>query len=455
MSDKPSKEAQFFVAGRQITAGQNTWALAGDYLSAAAFLGAAGLYFSSGFDSFYYAVATLLGWPLLLILFAQKLRQTGAFTLSGILAQRFHSQRLQYASAFTGLIVCLFYLLVQLVGAGKLLQLLFGFSYTFALAIMCVLTFLLVAIGGMKAATWVQIIKAVGLFLCALVLVVLVLKQFDFQLSFLWQQVAVLSHGQAFLPSNALKHPVEQISLLLGLVLGLLGLPHVLMRFFTVANGTMAIRSAAWAGVLIFVFFCFNLVIGFGGYVLLQGQVVTGSSNMIILYLAEFLGGSNLKWIVSWVVWATILAVLSGLLISASAILSRDILPCFFKTSASSLLSAKVSVLILMLLAATLAYIFADFNIVFLLGLVFAWAASAHFPVLFLSFFYQPLTEFGALISLLSGALLSLILIIFSPAVWVNILSFQTAIFPFNHPTLFALPVSLILGVLCSYERKK
>lgn len=455
MSEKYNQAAEFFVANRKISVGQNAWALAGDYLSAAAFLGAAGLYFSSGFDSFYYAVATLLGWPLLLILFAQKLRQTGAVTLSGVLEKRFVSTRLQRASAFTGLVVCVFYLLVQLVGASKLLQLLFGFSYSVSLSLMCVFTVALVGIGGMKATTWVQIIKALCLFLCAGLLAFLVLKKFDFNLTNFWQQIALLSDGQALLPSAALQSPIEQISLLLGLILGLLGLPHVLMRFFTVPSPQAAARSAAWAGVLIFVFFCFNLMIGFGAYVLLHGQTLVGGSNMALLYLAELLGGPTFKWVVSWVVWATILAVLSGVLITASAILSRDILPYVFKVSASSVVSAKVSLLVLMLFAATLAYVFADFNIVFLLGLAFAWAASAHFPVLFLSFFYKRFTESGAFFSLVSGAFVSLILIILSPAVWVSVFGFTNAIFPFNNPTLFALPVSLILGMLCSCGYKK
>lgn len=455
MSDQTSKESQFFVAGRQVSVGQNAWALAGDYLSAAAFLGAAGLYFANGFDSFYYAVATLLGWPLLLILFSQKLRQTGAFTLSGVLEKRFVSKRLQLASAFTGLVICVFYLLVQLVGAGKLLQLLFGLSYVYSLALMCLCTFLLVAIGGMKATTWVQIIKAVCLFACASFLSFLVLKKFDFNLASLWQNVEGLSQGAAFLPSQALKHPVEHISLLLGLVLGLLGLPHVLMRFFTVPNTQTAAKSAAWASVLIFVFFCFNMIIGYGAYVLLHAHPLAEGNNMVLLYLAELLGGSVFKWIVSWVVWATILAVLSGLLITASAILSRDILPHVMKVPANSLVGAKVSVLMLMLFAATLAYVFADFNIVFLLGLAFAWAASAHFPVLFLCFFYKRFTESGAFISLVSGALVSLVLIILSPAVWVNVFGFVVAIFPFNSPTLFALPFSLTLGMLYSCGYKK
>ena len=238
-ANSTTQNRQFLLANQQIPAWLNAWALVGDYLSAAAFLGAAGMYFSSGFDSFYYAVATLLGWPLLLIFFAPRLRQENAYTLSDILNKCFQSYRLRLLSATTSLGINVFYLLVQLVGAGKLLQLLFNLPYLASLAMVCILTLLLVILGGMKATTWVQAIKAAMLFVCALTLVFLVWRHFDHSFSRLWQQADKLSQGAVFLPSKALQNPIEQISLLLGLVLGLLGLPHVLMRFFTVKNNNI------------------------------------------------------------------------------------------------------------------------------------------------------------------------------------------------------------------------
>ena len=448
--DNQQQTRLFFLANRQVSAWQNAWALAGDYLSAAAFLGAAGMYFTSGFDSFYYAVATLLGWPMLLILFADKLQSTEAYTLSQVLDNRFHSNRLQILSAVTSLCISVFYLLVQLVGAGKLLQLLFNLPYLYSLITVCFVTLLLVAFGGMRATTWVQIIKAVLLFTCALFLVFLVWRHHQFSFGYLWQQVNILSKGQAFIPSKTLQNPIEQLSLILGLTLGLLGLPHILMRFFTVKDRRAASLSAAYATGLIALFFCFNLIIGYGAYVIFYGQQLTGGNNMVLLHLSTYLAGNVFKWLVSWMVFVTILAVMSGLILAASASLSRDILPKLTKTRDISIRHTKICVVLLLLLAAFLAFFFESFNIAFLFSLAFAWSASAHFPVLALTFFYQAFTEKAAFYTLLSGAISSLILIIASPTVWVSIFGFETALFPYHNPTLFALLISLFCGCLLS-----
>ncbi|WP_434777544.1 solute symporter family protein [Neisseria sp. Ec49-e6-T10] len=441
----------FFLANRQISSWQNAWALVGDYLSAAAFLGAIGLYFTSGFDSFYYAVATLIGWPLLLILFADKLRQSNAFTLSGVLTQRFNSTRLKTLSALTSICISTFYLLVQLVGAGKLLQLLFHLPYSISLSIVCLFTLCLVAIGGMKATTWIQIIKAICLFICAFILVILIWRHFNFSLGTLWQQAGQISQNQVFLPSSSLKNPIEQASLILGLILGLLGLPHVLMRFFTAKNPHAASLSAAYATLLITLFFGFNLIIGYGSYVIFHNTPLAGGSNMVLLHLSEYLGGSLFKWIISWMVLITILAVMSGLVLATSASLSKDILPRFIKINdQTEVRYTKISIIILLIISTFLAYQFESFNIAFLFSLAFAWAAGAHFPVLFLSFFYRHFTEKAAFYALLSGAICSFILIVLSQTVWVNILGFSTPLFPFVNPTLFTLPISLLLGLFLS-----
>ena len=442
---------QFLLANQQVPAWLNAWALIGDYLSAAAFLGAAGMYFNSGFDSFYYAVATLLGWPLLLILFAPKLRQDQVYTLSDILNKHFQSNRLRLLSATTSLGINIFYLLVQLVGAGKLLQLLFNLPYLASLTIICILTLMLVLLGGMKATTWVQAVKAVLLFACALTLVFLIWQHFDYTFVHLWQQADKLSQSKAFQPSQALQNPIEQISLLLGLVLGLLGLPHVLMRFYTVKNSCAATLSAAWATALIALFFICNLFIGYGAYVIFAEQTLSGGSNMVLLHLATFLAGDIFKWIISWMVLITVLAVMSGLVLAASASLSHDLLPKVHSIKeVHTTLHTKICIVLLLILAATLAALFEQFNLAFLFGLAFAWAASAHFPVLFLRFFYPAYTEKGAFYTLLSGAISSLLLIVASPTVWVKILGFQSALFPYHNPTLFSLPLALICGILFS-----
>ncbi|MGO3858349.1 MAG: solute symporter family protein [Neisseriaceae bacterium] len=446
-TSKPSAQASdFYLAGRRVGAWQNAWALAGDYLSAAAFLGAIALYYSAGLDSLYYAVATLLGWPLLLILFADRLRATGAYTLTGVLQQRFGSVRLQALSAGTSLFVSVFYLLVQLIGAGKLLSLLFGWGYGSALVVMCGLTLLLVFFGGMRATTLVQSVKAMCLFACALVLVGLVWRAFDFQLPQLWRSV-VEQRPQALLPSLALSDPIEQASLVLGLVLGLLGLPHVLMRFFTVRNPQVAIRSAAYAGALIGLFFSLNVIVGFGALVLLDGQTLSGGGHMVLLHLAQMLGGATMQWLLSGVVLLTILAVLAGLVMAASASLNRDILPLLFGQQAQRPLWAKGGIVLLLSVGGVLAWLFEDFNLAFLFGLAFAWAASAHFPVLWAQFFMPRLNERAAFYGLLSGAVISTVLIVLSPTVWVGVLGFEAAIFPWSNPTLFALPCSFLVIV--------
>lgn len=440
--------SDFYLAGRSVGAWQNAWALTGDYLSAAAFLGAIALYYSAGLDSLYYAVATLLGWPLLLILFADRLRAAGAYTLTGVLQQSFSSVRLQVLSASTSLFVSVFYLLVQLIGAGKLLSLLFGWSYGNALVGVCALTLLLVFAGGMKATTLMQSVKAACLFGCASVLVWLVWRAFDFQMPRLWQAVISL-RPEALLPSAALRDPIEQVSLVLGLVLGLLGLPHVLMRFFTVKNPRAAIRSAAYAGALIGLFFGMNVIVGFGALVLLDGQTLSGGGNMILLHLVYQLGGVAFQWVLSVVVLLTILAVMAGLVMAASANLNQDLLPLLFPKRGHSAYWAKGGIVLLLMLGGLLAWLFEHFNLAFLFGLAFAWAASAHFPVLWAQFFMPAFNERAAFYGLLSGAVVSTLLILASPTVWVGVLGFEAALFPWSNPTLFALPISflVILGL--------
>ncbi|MBP6562521.1 MAG: cation acetate symporter [Neisseriaceae bacterium] len=444
----------FYLAGRNIGAWQNAWALTGDYLSAAAFLGAIALYYSAGLDSLYYAVATLLGWPLLLILFADRLRAAGAFTLTGVLQQRFASVRLQALSASTSLFVSVFYLLVQLIGAGKLLSLLFGWSYGGALACVCALTLLLVFAGGMKATTLVQSVKAVCLFVCAGVLVWLVWRAFDWQMPTLWQAVARI-RPEALLPSSALSDPIEQASLVLGLVLGLLGLPHVLMRFFTVKNPQAAIRSAAYAGALIALFFSMNIIVGFGALVLLDGQSLSGGGNMVLLHLVQQLGGVGLQWVLAMVVLLTILAVMAGLVMAASANLTQDLLPLLWSTNRLGAFGAKGGIVLLLTLAGSLAWLFQYFNLAFLFGLAFAWAASAHFPVLWAQFFLSGFNERAAFYGLLSGALVSTALIVASPTVWVAVLGFKSALFPWANPALFAVPISFLVIVALSMRKSK
>lgn len=440
-----SSTTRFFLANRSIGGAQNALALAGDYLSAAAFLGSIAMYFSQGIDSLFYAVATLVGWPLLLILFADKLRKSNAFTLSGVLNQKFTSTRLRLLSGSTSLMISLFYLLVQLVGAGTLVSLLFNVSYPMALGIVLLMSLLLVLSGGMRGTTLIQSIKAVLLFLFAGVMFYLVMAQFGFSFSLLWDRVGESSQLSGLMPSSHISGGVEQASLVLGLVLGLLGLPHVLMRFFTVKDESAALASAAGATALIALFFCLNLVIGFGAYLLFFGQSLEGGANMVLLYLATVLGGTTLQWGLSILVIVTILAVIAGLVMAASANISQDLVPILFPEKRESLWVAQLSIIILFVTGAGLAYLFRDFNLAFLFGIAFAWAASAHFPVLFCHFFMKGFNERAAFHSLLFGAVASTLFIVSSDTIWVKFLGFSS-LHPYKSPTLFVLPLSFFIA---------
>lgn len=444
---KPMKNtAQYFLANRSIGSTQNALALAGDYLSAAAFLGSIAMYFSQGMDSLFYAVATLIGWTLLLVLFSDKLRQTEAFTFSDVINQNFNSQRLKVLSASTSVLISIFYLLVQLMGAGTLLSLLFEIDYTLSLLCIGLLTGILVLMGGMKATTMVQSIKALLLFCFAGIMVYLVLQEFNFSLTHLFLRVASLSSFDALMPSPAISSGIEQVSLILGLVLGLLGLPHILMRFFTVKDEKTALHSAAGTTLLIALFFTLNLIIGFGAYALLNGVTLEGGNNMALLHLASLLGGESFKWILAVLVFITVLAVIAGLVMAASASITQDLIPLVLRKEQSSMLVARISVVLVFLAGVGLAYLFKGVNLAFLFGIAFAWVASAHFPVMFCRFYLKGFNERGAFYSLLVGALGSLLFIISSNTVWVNILGFAE-LHPYRSPTLFVLPVSFLILV--------
>ena len=444
MAQSNNNTAQYFLVGRSIGSTQNALALTGDYLSAAAFLGSIAMYFGQGMDSLFYAVATLIGWVLLLILFSDKLRQTEAFTFSDVINRGFNSQRLKLLSASTSLLISVFYLLVQLMGAGTLLSLLFDINYTTSLLCVGVLTGVLVLFGGMKATTMVQSVKALLLFIFAAVMVFLVLRPFDFSAANLFERVATLSAFKALMPSPAISSGIEQISLILGLTFGLLGLPHILMRFFTVKDEKTALYSAVGATFLIALFFTLNLVIGFGAFVLLNGQVLEGGNNMALLHLAQLLGGSGFQWVLAILVVVTVLAVIAGLVMAASASITQDLIPSLLPKQRSNLFIARVSVVVIFLAGVGLAYLFEGVNLAFLFGIAFAWVASAHFPVMFCRFYFKGFNEKGAFYSLLVGSLGSLIFIVSSNTVWVNIFGLSE-LHPYRSPTLFVLPFSFLI----------
>ena len=438
----------YFLADRSIGVLQNSFALAGDYLSAAAFLGSIAMYFSQGMDSLFYAVATLLGWVLLLLFFSDKLRATDAFTFSDVINSSFNSRRLKILSGITSLLISIFYLLVQLVGASTLLSLLLGLTFIMALSVISLLTLLIVLIGGMKATTFIQSIKALLLFLFAFALAFLVLKQVNFSFEELFLRVAVMTSFDYLMPSRAISSGIEQISLILGLLLGLLGLPHILMRFFTVKDQSVALFSAAGTTLLIAIFFILNLLIGFGAVVLLEGQELAGGTNMTLLHLSSLLGGGIFQMILAILVLITVLAVISGIVMAASATVIHDLLPLLkIKQQLSEtwqLIIARFAVLFIFILGAVLAYFFREMNLAFLFGLAFSWVASAHFPVMLGRFYLKGYSEKGAFYALFVGTLGVLLFLIFSNTVWVELFSFNS-LYSYRSPTLFILPLTLII----------
>ncbi|BEV73249.1 MULTISPECIES: sodium/solute symporter [unclassified Paludibacterium] len=463
-SRRTHTRAEFYTAGGRIRAWQNGLALAGDYLSAAAFLGAAGLFMSQGYDSLIYAVGTLAGWPLLLLLFAEKLRERARFTLGDVLAERFGGRPVRAMAAFSTLLIVLFYLVVQLVGAGKLLGLLFGLAYLPAVLTVAALTMLYVALGGMLATTWVQIVKACLLLACGLTLALGVLIKSGFSTDWLITQAEAIhpaGHG-IWLPSQAMHNPWEVLSLGLGLVLGLLGLPHVLMRFFTVPDARAARASACWATAIVALFFTLNVLIGVGSIVFVSktpafldahGKLL-GGGNMAVLHLAQALGGAALRDVVAAVVFATIMAVVAGLTVAGSSALSHDIyggLLCRGKPDERRELQvSRGSVLLLVLLAVLLSCGFQNQNIAILFGLAFGMAASGPFPILLLTLFWPGLTARGAIAGGLVGLLSATLLIIAGPAVWVAVLGHARPLFPLASPALCSVPLAFLTAWLVS-----
>ncbi|UTH75211.1 cation acetate symporter [Chromobacterium sp. IIBBL 290-4] len=456
----------FYTAGGRLPAWQNGLALAGDYLSAAAFLGAAGMYLGQGYDSLAYAVGTLAGWPLLLLLLAEPLRKQGRYTVAGVLSQRFDHGGVRLVGIASTLTVTLCYLIVQLVGAGKLIELLFGLPYLAAVGLVGALMMAYVAAGGMLAATWVQIGKASLLFVCALLLAIGVLGRFDGSPARLFQAVEQLRGGAVFLPSKGLSDPIEVLSLGLGLSLGLLGLPHVLMRFFTVADARAACRSVKLATWLVGAFFALNLIIGYGAMALVgpdprfhgaDGKLL-GGVNMAALHLAELLGGDFARAAIAAIAFATILAVVAGLTLAGASAISHDLYASWLKKgradAAAELKVSRLATLGLGLAAMLLSTVFQQLNIALMMGLAFAIAASANFPLLLLSLRWRGLTARGVIWGGAAGIAASLALIVCGPSVWVAALGHAKPLFPYSNPALFAMPLAFAAAWLGSRGKR-
>ncbi|WP_374325930.1 cation acetate symporter [Aquipseudomonas alcaligenes] len=459
--------ADFYTAGGGISGFQNGLAIAGDYMSAATLLGLSSLVFAKGYDGFVYTVAFFMGWPVITFLMAERLRNLGKFTFADIVSYRLDQNRIRTFAAFGSLTVVCCYLVVQMVGAGQLIKLLFGLDYRTAVMVVGVLMLVYVIFGGMIATTWVQIIKAVLLLAGGTTLAGLALAEFGFSLENLAQR-AVDAHaiGSAIMgPGAMLADPINAASLSLGLVFGIAGLPHILMRFFTVPNAKEARKSVFYATGFIGFFFFVVMVLGFAAIVIVGqgpqffvdgqlGGALIGGGNMVAMHLAKAVGGNLFLGFLSAVAFATILAVVAGLALAGASAISHDLYATVLKKGRASerdeMRVTRIATVGLGLVAIGLGILFEQQNVAFLVGLTFGIAASTNFPVLIMAMYWKGLTTRGALLGGCAGLISALVLVILSPAVWVAVLGHAEAIYPYDHPALFSMPLAFLVIVVVS-----
>jgi cation/acetate symporter len=453
---------EFYAAGRSVSALQNGLALSGDYMSAASFLGIAGLVALKGYDGMIYATGWLVGWPALMFLIAEPLRNLGKYTFADVVAFRLRQTPVRIASAIGGVLTVLFYTIAQMVGSGNLIKLMFGISYELAIVIVGVIMLAYVLFGGMIATTWVQIIKAILLLFGVSILTILVLAQFGFSPTQLYAAVSA-KYGQAALePGGLVTNPIDAVSLGLALMLGLLGLPHILMRFYTVPDARAARVSVLYATGFIGYFYIIIPIVGFGASVLVGRDIITKidkGGNMAAPLLAEQLGGTPFLGFIAAVAFATILAVVAGLTLAGASALSHDIYVHVVKgghaTEQEQVRVARWATVIFGIIAILLGIVFKGQNVAYMVGLAFAIACSANFPALLMSIIWRGFTTGGAVASILTGSILTVILIILSPTVWVDILKNPTAIFGLRNPAIVSMTISFIVGIVVSLMSKE
>ncbi|MBK1700755.1 cation acetate symporter [Thiococcus pfennigii] len=479
----------FYTAGGGITGFQNGLAIAGDYMSAASFLGISGLVFASGYDGLIYSIGFLVGWPIIMFLIAEQIRNLGKFTFADVASYRFGQTPIRTMAATSSLVVVAFYLIAQMVGAGKLIELLFGLDYWIAVVAVGVLMMVYVIFGGMTATTWVQITKAVLLLAGATFMAGAALMHFGFSPEEMFKQ-AVAHHGSGesiMGPGTLVKDPINAISLGLALMFGTAGLPHILMRFFTVPNAKEARKSVFYATGFIGYFYVLTFIIGFAaialltqhpewfkGGALVDGVVadpkgLVGGTNMVAIKLAEAVGGSIFLGFISAVAFATILAVVAGLTLAGASAISHDLYASVIArgrgNEATEIRISRIATFVLGLVAIALGIAFESQNVAFMVGLAFAVAASANFPVLAASIFWGKMTTRGALFGGFAGLLSAVALTVLSKAVWGDVLGNLGAdgkpvgLVPLDNPAIVSIPVAFfciwLFSVLDRSERAK
>ncbi|AAN68405.1 MULTISPECIES: cation acetate symporter [Pseudomonas] len=457
----------FYSAGGGIQGWQNGLALAGDYMSASTLLGITALIYTSGMDGYIYLIAFFAGWPVLLLLMTERLRNLGRFTFADITSYRLDQGKVRTMAAIGSLTVVCFYLVAQMVGAGQLIRLLFGLDYHIAVVIVGALMMLYVTFGGMVATTWVQIIKAFLLLVGGSLVLFLAMREFDFSYDALVSK-AMDTHalGERLLaPGSLLADPLTALSLSLGLVFGTAGLPHILMRFFTVSDAREARKSVLYATGFIGYFFNVIFLLGLASIVIVSqqpkffeggevGGKLLGGGNMVVMHLAQAVGGNLLLGFLSAVTFATILAVVSGLALAGASAIAHDLYARVIMKGAASeaqeLRVTKLATLSLGLVAIALGILFENINVAFMVALAFGIAASANFPVLFLSMFWSGLTTRGALAAGYVGLLSAMGFVVFSKLVWVDVLHFAEPLFPYTQPALFSMPLAFLVAYAVS-----
>jgi cation/acetate symporter len=464
---KRTKSAKdFYTAGGGITGFQNGMAIAGDYMSAASFLGISGLVYLKGYDGLIYSIGFLVGWPIILFLIAEPLRNLGKYTFADVASYRLKQTPIRTLAAAGSIATVILYLIAQMVGAGKLIQLLFGLDYEVAVILVGVLMILYVTFGGMLATTWVQIVKAFLLLSGATFMAIAVMAHYDFSFGSLFA-AAVDARNTGSLdvmsPGGLVSDPVSAISLAIALMFGTAGLPHILMRFFTVGDAKEARKSVFFATGFIGYFYILTFIIGFGAIVMVfknpeyldiakqaisGGYPILGGKNMAAIHLSHAVGGDFFLGFISAVAFATILAVVSGLTLAGASAISHDLYASVFKKGKADgqaeMKVSKMATVALGIVAIMMGIAFEQQNIAFVVGLAFAIAASANFPILFLSMYWKNLTTRGAVIGGSLGLATAVILVILGPIVWVQILGNAEAIFPYKYPALFSVTVSFV-----------
>ncbi|OFV46053.1 Acetate transporter ActP [Oligella urethralis] len=464
---KTQSTSDFYTAGGGISGFQNGLAIAGDYLSAASFLGIAGMVYVSGFDGVVYAIGFMFGWPTVMFLIAERLRNLGRYNFADVTAFRLKQTQMRTLAASASLLIICLYLIAQMVGAGKLIVLLFGINYKLAVVIVGALMMVYVAFGGMTATTWVQIIKAVLMLFGASLMTFLVLKAFNFNIdTMLEKAVEIHRDGRHILaPGESLiSNPINALSLGLALALGTAGLPHILMRFFTVANAQEARKSVIWASSFIGYFYLLTFIIGFGAIWLLSQNPelfnrgpdgsfdlirdLIGGTNMVAVHLASAVGGELLLGFLAAVTFATIVAVVAGLSLAGAAAISHDLYDNVIAkgnvTEEQKMRISRISTVALGVLAILLGIIFENQNVAFMVGLAFAIAASSNFPVLVLSISWRGCTTRGATLGGFIGLITATVWVVLSKTVWVDVFGFAEPITPFPNPGILSIPLAFI-----------